>query len=285
MLANLLRHVPPGGRPYCEPYMGGASLLFARDPAPVEVLNDLDGDLVHFFRCLQDPATFPELRHRLTHTLYAHAEFVRAIDILKRNEVANQVERAWAFFVRQNSAFSGIPNPSPGGWSHTFVARGGRAMTTKRWMGRLATLDDWHQRLMRVQIEQRDALEVIKYWDTKDTVFYIDPPYHLDARASKDVYTHEVPGEHHTALVDVVLRCKGAVVLSGYDHPVYGPLRAAGWHVACYPTSCYAAVRTRESGLQRQGAVKARATRTEVVWSNPRAVELLRGAQARLGVW
>jgi DNA adenine methylase len=264
--------------------MGGASLFFARDPAPVEVLNDLDGDLVNLFRCLQDPAIFPELRHRITHTLYAHAEFVRAIDILKRKEPANQVERAWAFFVRQNSAFSGISNPSPGQWARAFVSSGGCAMTTKRWMGRLARLDEWHHRLMRVQIEQRDALEVIRYWDTKDTVFYLDPPYHIEARASKDVYTHEVTSEHHVALVDVVLGCKGAVVLSGYDHPVYAPLRAEGWHATSYRTSCFAAVRTRASRLQGQGAVKARAPRTEVVWSNPAAVEMMRQSRGYLGV-
>jgi DNA adenine methylase len=264
--------------------MGGASLFFARDPAPVEVLNDLDGDLVHFFRCLQDPATFTELRHRLTYTLYAHAEFVRAIDILKRNEVAGPVERAWAFFVRQNSAFSGIPNPSPGQWARTFVSRGGRAMTTNRWMGRLATLDDWHRRLMRVQIDQRDALEVIKYWDTKDTVFYIDPPYHLDARASRDIYTHEVPREHHVALVDVLLGCKGAVVLSGYEHPVYGPLESAGWSVTRYSVACNAVGRTRVSGIQGPGSATARSPRIEVIWQNPAAVEMMRQSHGGLGV-
>jgi DNA adenine methylase len=71
MIAKLMRHVPLGGKPYCEPYMGAASLFFARPPAPVEVLNDLDGDLVNLFRCLQDKTTFEELKHRIRYTLKA----------------------------------------------------------------------------------------------------------------------------------------------------------------------------------------------------------------------
>jgi DNA adenine methylase len=283
MVAKLLRHVPPGGHPYCEPYMGGASLFFARDPAPVEVLNDLDGDLVNLFRCLQDPATFPELRHRLTHTLYSRAEFCRALDILAHKERADPILRAWAFFVRQNMAFAGQLAATPGDWGRSFTAsRRGGAETTSRWMGKLATLDAWHKRLLRVQIEQLDALEVIKYWDTKDTVFYLDPPYHLETRVGGSAYRCEATHDHHVALVDVLLRCEGAVVLSGYDHPVYEPLRDAGWHVASYSTSCHAAGRTRASGLQGLGAATAYVPRTETVWSNPRAAEMLRDSQASL---
>jgi DNA adenine methylase len=270
MVAKLRRHVPLGGRPYCEPYMGAASLLFARPPAPVEVLNDLDGDLVNLFRCLQDRRHYRDLRHRLRYTLYARAEFGRALDILASDE-RDPVLRAWAFFVSRNQGFSGVAR-TIGNWSRTFVSNGGCADTVNCWLMRLAMLDAWHQRLLLVQIEQRDALEVIRYWDTPETVFYVDPPYHHETRQDRQVYAVESDHDHHVQLVETLLACKGAVVLSGYDHPVYAPLTDAGWSVTRYETACHAAGRWRGSGLQGSGSCRENVPRTEVVWANPRAV-------------
>jgi len=275
MIAKLMRHVPLGGRPYCEPYMGAASLFFARPPAPVEVLNDLDGDLVNLFRCLQDKETFAELKHRLLYTLYSRAEFARAIEILYDPSVTDPVLRAWAFFVALNQGFSGKKPSSIGDWRRTFTTGRGCAYTTNEWMMRLSMLDDWHLRLLCVQIDCRDALEVIRYWDNPEAVFYVDPPYYPDTRADQDAYSVEADHEHHVRLVETLLQCQGAVVLSGYDHPVYAPLAEAGWTVTRYATACHAVGHIRTSKLLGAGAARALAPRTEVVWANPRAVELV----------
>lgn len=96
MLSKLLPLIPAGGRPYCEPYAGAASVFWSRDPAPVEVLNDLDDRIVNLFRVLQDREQFEELRHRIMWTPYARAEFGRALDILKTGS-DDPVERAGAF--------------------------------------------------------------------------------------------------------------------------------------------------------------------------------------------
>lgn len=270
MIKKLMPLVPPGGRPYCEPYMGAASLFFARDPAPVEVLNDLDQDLVNLFRCLQDPDTFKELAHRLTWTLYSRAELARAIEILNGTE-SNPVMRAWAKFVAHNMAMSGINPKTAGNWSRSFVPSGGMAMATSMWNARLSLLDAWHSRLMRVQIDCRDAIEVIRYWDTEDAVFYIDPPYHPDTRKDKKVYAAETDHNHHARLVEALLSLKGKAVLSGYAHPVYAPLEQAGWQRIDFTTACCAAARTHRSGLQGEGAALKKVPRIETVWVNPAA--------------
>jgi DNA adenine methylase len=276
MIAKLMRHVPLGGRPYCEPYMGAATLFFARPPAPVEVLNDIDGDLVNLFRCLQDKETFAELKHRLLYTLYSRAEFARALEILNDPSVTDPVLRAWAFFVALNQSFAGRKPRSVAEWGRSFAANIGYPDNTYRWIMRLSMLDDWHLRLLRVQIDCRDALEVIRYWDNPEAVFYVDPPYHPDTRADQDVYAVEADHEHYVRLVETLLQCQGAVVLSGYDHPVYAPLAEAGWTITRYKTACHAAVRTRKGKLRGKGAALAHVPRTEVVWANPRAVELVK---------
>lgn len=252
--------------------MGGASLFFARDPAPVEVLNDLDGDLVNLFRCLQDRSRYEELRHMLQHTLYSRAEFGRAIETIKGAET-DPVRRAWAFFVARNQGMSGIAL-TVGNWGRTFDSRDGMAMTTKKWTTRLSMLDEFHERLMRVQIDNRDGIEVIRYWDSPDTVFYVDPPYHSETRVTLDAYAHEPDDEHHRALVSTIIECAGAVVLSGYAHESYRPLEECGWRRVDFETSCYAAGRTRNSGLQGDGAATEKVKRVESVWINRRADEM-----------
>ncbi|MDQ6964710.1 MAG: DNA adenine methylase, partial [Mariprofundales bacterium] len=146
------------------------------------------------------------------------------------------------------------------------VSAYGMAKTASRWRSRLALLDWWHDRLTRVQIDCRDALEVIRYWDSPDTVFYVDPPYVPGTRVDKAVYKHECSDEYHVKLVDVLLEIKGQAAVSGYDHPIYRHLEDAGWERHERVTVAHAAARIRGSKLRGQGAAKQHARRVEVLW-------------------
>lgn len=175
----------PGGAVYVEPFGGGASLLLNKPPHPVEVYNDLNGDLVNLFRAVQDESRFEKLKHRLEWTLYSYDEFRRARRILAESQDPD--ERAWAFYVAYNQGFSGVAT-SDGNWGR---AHTDDAEKTSRWRNGIAKLPLIRERMMRVHIDNRDALEVIKYWDTPDTVFYIDPPYPHETRATKNLYDLE----------------------------------------------------------------------------------------------
>jgi DNA adenine methylase len=278
MIKKLMSHVPLGGKPYCEPFMGAASLFFARPPAPVEVLNDTDGDLVNLFRCLQDKNTFEELTHKLRYTLYARAEFIESINILQDKSITDNVLRAWAFFVKLNMGINNTSN-SAGGWSRSFTSKQDCSCNTNSWIMRLTMLEDWHKRLLMAQIDNRDALEVIQYWDTDETVFYIDPPYIQETRKSKNVYNQELTNDYHKNLVKVILDCKGTVVLSGYEHEIYQPLLEAGWACTKYHTACHAAANTRNWKLQNNNPNLQRVPRTECIYSNPKAVNLMQSKE------
>ena len=76
----------------------------------------------------------------------------------------------------------------------------------------------------------------------------------------------------HEELIQALMRYDGAVVLSGYRSPLYRPLDAAGWDSTEVDVVCSAAGRTRVSGLQGVGKVKAKQSRTEVIWRNPEAM-------------
>jgi DNA adenine methylase len=175
------------------------------------------------------------------------------------------IRRAWAFFTKQNQGFGGMAT-GEGSWGRAFTSARGLASVASSWRGKIANLEHWHDRLSRVQLDNRDAMDVIKYWDSPDTVFYVDPPYMPDTRISQGIYDCEVNAEYHGKLLELLLSLKGSVALSGYDHPAYEILVKNKWTVHKVETTCFAAGRVRGSKMQGKGAGLKHAKRTEMLW-------------------
>ena len=85
-----------------------------------------------------------------------------------------------------------------------------------RWLGGVTALDEIAQRLLRVQIENRPAIDVIRLYDEKQTLFYCDPPYLHETRGDKKAYGFEMTTEEHWELAETLQQCKGLVAISGY---------------------------------------------------------------------
>ena len=263
----------PDGRIYVEPFCGAASLFWHQRPHPVEVLNDLDGEVINLFRVLQDEDLFLKFRHKVIWTPYSLDEFRRAIAY--RGD--DPLMWAWAMYVAHNQGFGGIIGETEGAWGRAFVSSRGMAYTASIWRGRMRSLDSFHDRLTRVQLDNRDALQVIRYWDSPETVFYLDPPYTSGSRMNKAVYRHEMTDEQHRALVEVLLRIEGSAMLSGYADAIYEPLNEAGWDRIEIETVCHAAGKVRGSGLQGADSALKKVPRTEVLWIKKNANQQQKG--------
>ena len=257
---------------YVEVYGGGASVLLNKPPSPIEVLNDIDSEVVNIFRVVQDEAKFRELKHRLEWTLYSREEFVKALDIVQNETITDPVLRAWAFFVAQNQGFAGKDSRdfSEGDWGRSFARNKATAFANK-----VLNLDLIRKRLQHVQVDNIDAVACIQYWDSPDTLFYLDPPYVHDTRILKEAYHHEADHDHHRLLVNTLLSIKGQAVLSGYEHEIYEPLLEQGWQKVEIDTVCFAAGRTRESKLRGEGSLIQHAKRVEVLYLKLRNDTLL----------
>lgn len=245
---------------YCEPYGGAASLLLNLRPRPVEIYNDLHGDLVNLARVLQDPEQCAQLEYRLERTLYAREEFRYALQILE-NPNAENILRAWAFFVAHNQGFGGLAE-CDGNWGRGFLSRRNQSEPTSRWRNRVARIPEYMKRLARVQIDSVDAIKCIQFWDRSETTFYLDPPYVHETRTSSNDYAHEMDLEAHEKLVTTLLNIKGMAILSCYAHSVYEPLVANDWHKLDFETAVHIAnARGKDS----------RSKRIETVLLNPPA--------------
>jgi len=263
MVKKLLNLIPLH-RIYVEPFGGGASLLFAKEPSPIEIYNDLDSSFVNFFRVLRDPEKFERFYHLVSLTPYSREEFYFCRETWEKCE--DEVERAYKWFIVARMSFSGKFGNS---WGYSItLSRRNMSSKCSSWLSTIEDLSRIHQRLMRVQIEHRDFRDILVTYDTQETLFYCDPPYVLDTRRSKE-YHYEMTICDHEDLVQLLLKVKGKVILSGYKHEVYEPLEYAGWERRDYKTACFAVGRTRFTGILGEGVALKKQPRVESVWISP----------------
>jgi DNA adenine methylase len=211
---NWLLPLLPTCHHYCEPFAGSAAVLFNRDPSPVETYNDIDGEVVNFFRILRDQKR--ELVEAIGLTPFSREEFSRAVAASR--EGISTLEQARRFFVRARQVRTGLAQTaSLGRWANCKnTSRSGMAGVVSRWLGSVETLPDIAERLLRVQIENRPALEVIRLYDGADTLFYCDPPYPHEARGDAKAYGYEMTNVEHRELARVLSGIKGKAAVSGY---------------------------------------------------------------------
>lgn len=266
---RVLNHILPlipNTQLFVDVYGGSGKVLFARHPSPVEVYNDLDDELVNLMRVMQSRSSCKAFQRRLKYTHYSRAEFDLA---LRSRSSSDSVERAWGFYVAFLQCFCGPHHKTIGHWGRALQLNKARA-----WLRHKQNIDLIHKRLSRCQIDNRTALTVIRYWDSENTTFYLDPPYIAETRKSLKVYKHETSAKHHKRLVRLLLHIKGSAVLSGYRHRIYNPLEDAGWVRHDFQITTSAASTARGTKLHGAGNASLHAPRTECVWQNPKAARL-----------
>lgn len=205
----------PDAQHFCEPFGGSAAVLINRIPAPVETYNDLDSEVVNFFRVLRDQKE--TLIEQIGFTPFSREEFELAcqgpVDDL------SELERARRFYIRARQVRTGLAQKaSSGRWAHCLLtSRAGMAGAVSRWLGSVEDLSLIAQRLLRVQIEHAPALDVIRRYDSPQTLTYCDPPYPHSSRGDSNAYAHEMTDEQHRELAEVLHHVQGKVAISSYS--------------------------------------------------------------------
>ena len=251
---NWLLPLLPACQHYCEPFGGSAAVLLNRDPSPVETYNDIDGDVVNFFQVLRDQKS--ALLEAIGLTPFSKAEFEKAISDLSG---ISDLERARHFFIRARQVRTGLAQKaSSGRWAHCrLTSRAGMAGAVSRWLGSVEGLSEIAQRLLRVQIENDTAINVIRRYDSPETLFYCDPPYPHDSRSDPNAYAYEMTDAEHRKLADILGKVKGKVALSSYDSKLMDELYSDWNRIEAPIKLCHS----------------SKAPRREVLWTNYPAEE------------
>jgi len=201
-------------RCFVEAFAGGAALLFAREPSPVEVLNDINGELVRLYRCVQHH--LDELVRQFRWALNSREMFRWAQ--LQHPEPLTDIQRAARFFYLQKLAFGGKVAGQSFGYSTSSPARLNLLRVEE-------DLSQAHLRLSGVTIENSSWQDLVRRYDRVGTAFYFDPPYW-----QTEGYGKEFGFEQYEQLAAAMGSMAGKAVLSINDHPEMRRV-FAGWRV------------------------------------------------------
>jgi DNA adenine methylase len=223
------------------------------------------------FAVLRDPASALRLKEIVALTPFARDEFKLAHEWSEE-----PVERARRAVIRAFMGFGSNSFHGKGGMrtrsSPWTVCRTGFRANAKRqgttpasdWASWPDSIPGFIERLRGVVIENRDALEIMRQHDGAETLYYLDPPYLMTTRSSRDQYTFELDEDGHRELAEVARSMVGSVVISGYHSELYEDLYR-GW------------VR-----VERPALADGARPRTEVLWLSPRAHRSLRDSRNSL---
>lgn len=231
----IISYIPPHDV-YLEPFAGSLAVLLNKEPATIETVNDLHDEVVNYFKVLRDQPA--QLINEIYKTPYARSEY-NASYICNKND--DEVERARKFAVRCWQGF-GAANLYRNGFKTGQQSNSPNC--AKGWSQLPITLQQVSNRLKNVQIENLDAIELIKRYDTKDVFIYCDPPYLVNTRKNY-LYKHEMSNEQHIELLNLLKSHPGKVMISGYDNELYDTA-LSNWHKEYKDTTAEQGLRRRE---------------------------------------
>jgi len=236
---------------YCEPFAGSGAVLLNKKPSPVETYNDIDGEVVNFFKVLREEKE--TLIEQIALTPFSREEFGIACEL---DQKQTNLERARRFYIRARQVRTGLAQTaSIGRWANCKnTSRSGMSGVVSRWLGGVEHLDFIAERLLRVQIENRPAIDVIKLYDSKETLFYCDPPYIHVTRGDTKSYGFEMTNNNHRELSEVLNSVDGLVAISNYECELMEEL---------YPSNKWTKIFSSEKTIHSTKDV-----RQEVLWVN-----------------
>lgn len=253
---SIIAQFPPHNT-YVEVFGGGGAVLMAKDTSVIDVYNDI-GEVSNFYKVLRDHGE--ELYDALYLTPYSREEFEICKETLKmfaqmRNDGTTieskeeLVEWARCFYIRVMQSFTHEQQAAT--WKNSKTMD-----LANNWNNHIEDLPRFVERLRKVVIEKLDFMKLLKMYDAPHTLFYIDPPYVEDTRASVNNYVHEMPFDRHKELLTWLTKdMRGQAIVSMYAHDLYDSY-LKDWR----------RVTINHVSMIHNSNSKANNTRTEVLW-------------------
>jgi DNA adenine methylase len=225
-LASVILGLIPEHRLYCEPFLGGAAIYFAKEPSKVEIINDTNGELINFYEVMK--TDYPALEKEVEISLHSRRKFQQAWVVYSNPDMFDRVKRAWAVWMLANSSY-GCMLDSAFGYDRT----GG---TSKKLRNKRDSFTmEYAKRLQNTQIECCDALRVIRSRDVPDAFFYCDPPYVGADQGHYDGYTQD----DFDNLLETLQGIQGKFLLSSFrNDSLLAYIKRNGWHSVALEMNC-----------------------------------------------
>jgi len=256
-LAKRIIEVMPPHTRYVEPYAGGLKVLLAKPYEGIsEYANDTNGELMNFWSVLRSENRFKQFAHWCN----SQPLEARAFEAAKNYSpiLCHDDGDAWGafqFFVRNRMSRQGLGKDF---CTPTGRTRRGMNEQVSAWLGAVEGLAELHARLIRVELWNRPAVEVIEKLDSPSTLFYLDPPYLPETRNSQGEYgLHEMTFDDHAQMLGAIVKIEGKFILSGYDSQLYRDFERAHF-----------LNRIEFAVPNNASSSKTKEIKTEIIWTN-----------------
>ncbi len=249
----IISHFPAHGV-YVEPFGGGASVLLRKTRSSHEIYNDLDENVVRFFRVMRTPELFAALHSKLTNTPYSRKEYDDAFN----TETSDEVELTRRFSVRM--AFT----IGHGNSEHRSGMRNSMKMTTapaSQWKNYVDHLPIIAERLRVVLVENLGYQECIEKYERYHTLFYIDPPYPRQDLNTSNGYRYSMTDDEHEELAELLHRTPAMSVVSGLKR-----------------SELYSELYSDWKRVDRKATTNGKRKNVESLWLSPGVVDKFNGS-------
>lgn len=205
---------------YTEPFFGGGAIFFAKQPAKIEVINDLNSEVINFYQVLQN--NYDALDKLIQSTLHSRKQHQQALIMYQNPELFDDVKRAWAFWILCNEGFA---CQIGGSWGYD-KSSNSIAKKVHNAKARFKA-GIYKERLELTQIECTDAIKVIESRDRPEAFHYCDPPYYNSNCGHYEGYTLQ----DYERLLTTLQNVKGKFMLSSNPSEVLNEfVKRNGWY-------------------------------------------------------
>jgi len=211
MLKHILPLIPGDHRIYAEPFFGGGAVFFGKQKSEVEVINDNLDMVTNFYQVMK--SDFDRLQGMIQRTLHAERAYLESKEIIKNPVGYTKLKRAWAFWAQAQLCFS---HSICGGFAFAKTVQPARCTFNRK----AEFTRELGARFEHVQIFCRDALDVIRKYDSPDTFYYLDPPY-----ANSDCGHYNKGKDVFYLLLKLLPDLQGRWLMSSYPCPELDALR------------------------------------------------------------
>ncbi len=219
MLKHILPLIPKHNL-YTEAFCGGAAVFFAKQPSEIEVINDVNGNLINFYKVAR--SDFEALQKKVKESLHSRRQHHYARIVYDYPEYFDRVTRAWAVWLLAKESFS---SKLDGTWGYD---KKSNSMPQKLTNAKEAFTEALCQRLDRVQVECTDALRIIKSRDKPEAFHFVDPPYVNSDCGHYKGYVHA----NFEELLETLENIDGKFLLTMYPHELLDEkAKVNGWRV------------------------------------------------------
>lgn len=224
MFKHIIENFPTEGSydTYIEPFGGSYSVGLKKPEVPIEIYNDLEQNVYSLYKVLSDETFFNVFKMKCDLAFYSEDMRKELKDSLKRDDLG-LIDRAFNYFYVNRTSHNGI-----GGFSLNTVVRRNMSKSASDYLSSIDRLPELHNKLSRVVMLNTDGIKLMEKYNKPNVLIYADPPYEHSTRGLTR-YKIDMDNDLQERFLNVALKSKSKVLISGYDNEMYERLVDGGF--------------------------------------------------------